>query len=337
MKTLLRTLERVVPGARRRGHRPFGEVDAAQLRRVAKDPTRAAAQAPPVDASGNPGVRVVPEFITAEEAAAALAAANALLGELGISHVTEDLRARHAAQMAHLARPPPVNMLRLTGRDEAAAWIETAQRRAPWGYGAGFSPAALPAALRLVADRIAAAEEHFALGALRDVTINQRRHGFFRLDPHLDPAADGANVFIIGLESPTVLTVSPVHGRGAAVMDARRVALRSWAPGEDVDVLCRERSLVHLHGPARAALGHGTRLGVSSAQLRQCGVAEAVISGEGAGGEEEEEEEGGDGDSEGCDALWDWWGSVHHAVRRNPVRTSLVFAFADEDEVIDDR
>ena len=110
-------------------------------------------------------------------------------------------------------------MKRVTGRDEAAAWIEEAQRRAPWNYGASFDLNAIPPTLRILADRIASCGDfdlgkrepihsdnstpfHFSLfpphsplpGALRDVTINLRDHYFFRLDPHKDPVNDGANV-----------------------------------------------------------------------------------------------------------------------------------------------
>ena len=75
--------------------------------------------------------------------------------------------------------------------------------------------------MRLLADRIATCGD-FRLGALRDVTINLRDHYFFRLDPHLDPSADGANVFIIGFCSPTVITLSPIN-QGAALMNQKQV------------------------------------------------------------------------------------------------------------------
>jgi hypothetical protein len=81
--------------------------------------------------------------------------------------------------------------------------------RAPWGYGASFDAAKLPAPFHAVAARLAACPD-LGLGALRDVTVNARADGFFRLDPHLDPPSDGANVFILGLGSPTVLTLSPL-------------------------------------------------------------------------------------------------------------------------------
>ena len=45
-------------------------------------------------------------------------------------------------QMSYLPRPPPVNMLRVTGRPEHAA-----QRR-PWGYGDDLDEAALPTSIK---------------------------------------------------------------------------------------------------------------------------------------------------------------------------------------------
>jgi len=65
--------------------------------------------------------------------------------------------------MAHLERPPMVNMQRVTGRDEGAEWIEETQRRAPWGYGSEFDANQLPPTLRLLADRLKTCGE-FDLG-----------------------------------------------------------------------------------------------------------------------------------------------------------------------------
>ena len=60
-------------------------------------------------------------------------------------------------------------------------------------------------------------------------------------------------------------------------------------------------------------------------QRRTIGV---ELSSEGEGGEDEED----DDDDRNGGVLFDWWGSVHHPIRRNSTRTSLVFAFADVDE-----
>ncbi|PNH11031.1 hypothetical protein TSOC_002187, partial [Tetrabaena socialis] len=135
-------------------------------------------------------------------------------------------------QMSYLPRPPPVNMLRVTGRPEHQ------QQTRPWGYGDTMDEAALPPAIRAAACRIRSLPG-LRLGRLRDVTINYRHSSFLRLDPHVDPAADGENVFVLSVDAPAVLTLSPRNwyraGRwlaAAAVGDereqVRRDAEESW-------------------------------------------------------------------------------------------------------------
>lgn len=85
-------------------------------------------------------------------------------------------------------------------------------------------------------------------------------------DPHLDPALDGEHVFILGLDSDTVLTLCPVRllsvwraGRAAlsalTLADERDTvkaeAEQSWTPW-DIDVLARKHTLV-------GACGHMAR------------------------------------------------------------------------------
>ncbi len=149
------------------------------------------------------------------------------------------------------------------------------------------------------------------LGPLRDVTINHRQHAFLRLDPHLDPAGDGENVFILGLDSDTVLTLCParlwrlVHAwRRLTGWDERGVvqleAETGWT-GRDLDVLLRQGDLVLLSGPARWQWTHGTRLGV---------------------------------EVEGRPGLHDWWGIRERVVARGRERHSIVLAFAAPDGVV---
>jgi hypothetical protein len=251
--------------------------------------------------------------------------------------------------MAHLQLPPPVNMQRVTGRDEGAAWIEEPQRRAPWGYGRAFDPRQLPPTLRLLADRLQTCGD-FHLGSLRDVTINLRSHAFYRLDPHVDPLSDGGNVFVLGFLSPTVLTLSPI-GHHAGRMDQRKVARHSWAPGEDFDCLLEPRTLLHLSGDARNKLNHGIRLGVDAAELKALGVElplrmphavqeEGSATGSNGSSGSSTRSSGSvgggtvshsSGSSRGV--LYDWWGSAHSPVARAPERLSVVFAFAAPGEV----
>ena len=122
----------------------------------------------------NPGARLVPEFASEAEAAAAVDEARAVVVSHGTSHVTIQHRDFYERQMGHLASPPPVNMQRVTGRDEGEAWIEESQRRAPWSYGAAFDPTQLPPTLRLLADRVASCGD-FDLGKKKKKKRRRRK------------------------------------------------------------------------------------------------------------------------------------------------------------------
>jgi hypothetical protein len=149
-----------------------------------------------------------------------------------------------------------------------------------------------------------------------------------RLDPHVDPLKDGGNVFILGLLSGTVLTLTPPSKTMSAAqfthMDQRRVSEQSWQPGRDVDVDLPERGLLHLSGPARYEWGHGIRLGVTKHQIDdyllsqgaplETGMEAAAAEAAGAG--------------KGL-PLYDWWGSMQGVRRRGPERLSIIFAFDD--------
>ena len=277
-------------------HRPFNEVDEAHIRRVS--------DGAPVAGSANPGVRVIPGFVAANELDEVASCARELLERYGRSHLRPRDKAFFERQMSHLTKSerPFMNAERVTGRFERPD-----QPLAPWGHGDEFDVEALPAVLRKLAERARASP--LALGPLRDVTINRRRDGYFRLDPHLDPAKDGPNVCIVGLLSDTVLTLSPVGPPDSTTCDQEAVSMHSWDPA-DVDVLATIGTLVHLSGKARTELHHGIRLGVSRRQLSEAGV-----------------------DVDG-DVLFDWWGAPARPVRRNRERISIVFAFG-EPSIID--
>ena len=272
-------------------HRPFNEEDEAHIRRVS--------DGAPVAAAANPGLRVIPGFVAAEEMDEVASCARDLLDRYGRSHLRPRDKAFFEGQMSHLTKSerPFMNAERVTGRFERPD-----QPLAPWGYGDDFDADALPAVLRKLAVRARASD--LALGPLRDVTINRRRDGYFRLDPHLDPAKDGPNVCIVGLLSDTVLTLSPVGPPASTTCDQEAVSMRSWDPA-DVDVLASIGTLVHLSGKARMELHHGIRLGVSRRQLSEAGV-----------------------DVDG-DVLCDWWGALRYPIKRNRERISIVFAFGE--------
>ena len=286
MATLLRFLGRTLYQ-----HRPFNADDEAHIRRVS--------DGAPVAASANPGLRVIPGFVAASEVEEVASCARELLERYGRSHLRPRDKAFFESQMSHLTKSerPFMNAERVTGRFERPD-----QPLAPWGHGDEFDVGALPDVLRKLAERARASP--LALGPLRDVTINRRRDGYFRLDPHLDPAADGPNVCIVGLLSDTVLTLSKVGPPGSTTCDQEAVSMNSWDPA-DVDVLATMGTLIHLSGKARTELHHGIRLGVSRRQLSEAGV-----------------------DVDG-DVLYDWWGALSYPVRRNRERISIVFAFGE--------
>ena len=168
-------------------HRPFNEVDEQHIRRVS--------DGAPVAAAANPGLRVIPGFVALEEVDEVAACARDLLDRYGRSHLRPRDKAFFESQMSHLTKSerPFMNAERVTGRFERPD-----QPLAPWGHGDEFDVDALPEVLRKLAERARATINRScddqertplpALGPLRDVTINRRRDGYFRLDPHLDPA-----------------------------------------------------------------------------------------------------------------------------------------------------
>ncbi|GBF93166.1 hypothetical protein Rsub_05897 [Raphidocelis subcapitata] len=277
-------------------HPPPGPEHSPHLRRVGSGEA-----VPPAD---NPGVRVFPGLLSDRDAAELLRELQPLKARHGANLISPAAAAMYRFQQSYLGpAAPPVNMLRITGRPEMQGQLPPA-----WGYGDAFDRSKLPPALAALAARIEALPG-LRLGPLRDVTINCRHHHFYRLDPHLDPALDGENVFIVSVDSGTVLTLCPLRWlklqraweavRGALTLEderelVRRQAEGSWT-GRDVDVRADARGGVLLSGDARWNWTHGTRLGV---QLP------------------------------GRPGLHDWFGRRDDVVPRGAERHSVVFAFA---------
>ncbi len=84
-----------------------------------------------------------------------------------------------------------------------------------------------------------------------------------------DTLREGGNVFIIGLLSPTVLTMTPNDSRAeqmmlqAAIADTmqKTISTDSYTP-KDIDAFVPRRGLVHLYGPARNTWTHAIRVGI---------------------------------------------------------------------------
>mmetsp|Transcript_28784 Transcript_28784/g.63427 ORF Transcript_28784/g.63427 Transcript_28784/m.63427 type:complete len:338 (-) Transcript_28784:496-1509(-) len=256
----------------------------------------------------NPGVRVFEDFLSPKERKALLDEIGPLKMKYGINLINPVHAAIYKFQMGYLTPSPKVNMLRITGRPEAAS-----QSLPPWRYGDHFDEKQLPPRLRQLTQRIRSIPG-LRLGKLRDVTLNYRHSHFFRLDPHVDPELDGENVFILGLDSDTVLTLCPLRMWGvmqwldwlwgALSLEDERQAMqrqttwRSWTPW-DLDVKLPAGTLVLMSGDARWKWTHGTRLGVQVP---------------------------------GLPGLHDWWGEPRSIVQRSPERHSVVLAFAKPEE-----
>lgn len=132
----------------------------------------------------------------------------------------------------------------------------------------------------------------------------------FKLDPHIDPLNDGGKIFILGLKSDTVLTITPSIetiendmklGKKLKFQfplrmrtDEAAIALRSWTD-EDIDILVKERSIAYLYDDARYKWKHAIRIGVD--------VGPPI------------------------DGICDWWGNLDSLIKRNDVRISVVLAF----------
>lgn len=207
-----------------------------------------------------------------------------------------------------------VSAIRVTGRPEGKDQI-----RAPWGYGDNFNLTLLkssaPSLFELASRLCSLSNEYpMKISNLRDITINYRFNGMFKLDPHIDPLMDGENVFILGLKSDTVLTLTPDLSQAASIFSGRKtrttplkirtteeaISTYSWTDA-DIDILMRKGSLLHLWGDARFMWKHAIRTGVV-ARVEQEGVRPK-------------------------DEICDWFGDFNTLVPREKERISVILAF----------
>lgn len=241
----------------------------------------------------NPGVRVFPMRCLQEDATEGpLAACKILAKTHAISHITPAQSFAFALQMIEAGNRGwmgDINMLRMTGRRERADQVVC-----PWRYAEDFAFENIPDSFLPLVDelcqRLPATQKE-----LRDITINYRRDGYYRLDPHVDPLQDGSRVCIVSLTSSAVLNLAPqrlgtlcrwLNGYLPQLAQIRTVPY-------SMDVFVPAGHALVLEGPARYSWTHAIRQG----QYRP----------------------------EETTTLWDHFSGEW--MRRSPERWSLVFAF----------
>jgi hypothetical protein len=167
--------------------------------------------------------------------------------------------------------------------------------------------------------------------SLRDITINFRSNSMFRLDPHVDPLADGSNVFILNLLTDSVVTFTPDlttnytnNNKSISKIPLKirtedmAIALKSWTD-DDIDVLVKPRDLLHFTGDARYLWKHAIRTGIEVSLDPPPLAAAAAV--------------GVDtpvtvmSTNQPVYKICDWWGDLNHLSVRSSDRISIVFAF----------
>ena len=249
----------------------------------------------------NPGIRVEPNFVSAAEAKALVKEAEAAAAAHGYEYAGDDRVHTMSAHDGEIKSTSSgvVNNIRVTGRMEKP-YEEGVASPPPWSYGDAFDRAELPSSMEMLADRISTSGA-FHVGELRDITINGRAKSFFQLDPHVDPAEDGPDVFILSLLSSAVLTFTPPDDVLARLQGKRHqlgpeVGLKSWTT-HDIDVLVQPGTLLHFSRAARYDWKHAIRAGL---QVEAPNEPPFVC---------------------------DWWGKNDYLLRRNEQRWSVVMAF----------
>lgn len=251
-----------------------------------------------------PGYRLWPEMVTIEQEEALVAEALRLKDLYGFES-TEPLPLVGGNTSANGV--VSIESLRVTGRPERSY-----QKPAPWGYAVNFREDLVPDVIREVVDKIRVVSSSPTTSALwkekslRDITINYRVNSMFKLDPHVDPEEDGTNIFVMGLRSDVVFTLSPTiellrkemakhrDFEGSMRTNPTAIALRSWTDA-DLDILLKRRGMVHMFGDARKEWRHCIRTGLE--------VGEPI------------------------NGVCDWWGSTANLIKRDKERISFVFAF----------
>lgn len=149
-----------------------------------------------LSSSLNPGIRIEKAFLSSTDESDLLKEVESLRSIAFKSQATLYLNSidQQPNTTSKQENKLSVDSYRVTGRPEASH-----QTPASWGYGDDFKLDMVPTALRRISERIREHSEYNLLASpLRDITINYRSNAMFKLDPHIDPAKDGGNVFVLG-------------------------------------------------------------------------------------------------------------------------------------------
>lgn len=238
----------------------------------------------------NPGIRIESKFLSANEGESLFEELKALMQEKGFNQINDDLKEKFINEQAYLSSAPEPNHLRLTGRPEL-----THQPVADWGYASDFDRSKLPPNLLKCLEKVEKTRG-FKLGKIRDITINYRKDGWHRIDPHIDPLKDGPNNFVISLGSDSVLTLVPPSG--AYSKNQAHISEHSFTE-RDIDILNEKNSLLFMYGNARFRCPHGIRNGVRHPETGE---------------------------------ICDWFGSRDNLIPRGSERISVVLAFGPHEK-----
>ena len=166
---MLRRLWPAAPTLRPLAHRPILKRDVERMRWAGTG----GFVMPP----DNPGVRLETDFVTEAEGEAIAAELEAVAEAYGYPYDGESrVHLVSTGGEVETTLDGVVNNLRVTGRLERP---DLGQGLPPWGYGDGFDATQLPPAIGELAQRIASCGA-FAVGPVRDVTVNIRESSFFQ-------------------------------------------------------------------------------------------------------------------------------------------------------------
>jgi len=238
-----------------------------------------------VKGTNNPGIRIESKFLSDTEGEELFQELRTLMTEQGFNQINDDLKERFENEQEYLNSKLEPNHLRLTGRPEM-----NGQKCAVWGYANNFDRTKLTPNLRKFLERVEKTRG-YKLGKIRDVTINYRKNGWHRIDPHVDPLKDGPNNFVLSLGSDSVLTLIPPSTKFSK--DQAHIAENSFT-GRDIDILNEKNSMLFLFGNARFRCPHGIRNGVIHPETGQ---------------------------------MCDWFGGKDNLIPRGDERISVVLAF----------